>query len=216
MLTGKIRNDIDKLWEKFWTGGITNPLTVIEQISYLMFARMLDMQDDMAERKANRTGKDFDRLFPNTPEGQLLRWKNFKNLSGKELHKHLKQNVFPYFAKLGTTSDEQDGLGSDVSAIEGLGNIGEYMQDARREIKNESVPVCAVEMLDEMPLTQSDVKGHIYEYLLSKLTTAGINGQFRTPRHIIDAMIELINPQPTESICDPACGTAGFLARTMA
>lgn len=221
MLTGKIRNNIDKLWEKFWTGGITNPLTVIEQISYLMFARMLDMQEDMAERKANALQKEgdghgeFDRLFPNTPEGQLLRWKNFKNLSGKELHKHLKQNVFPYFAKLGKKSDEQEGLGSDGSALEALGHIGEYMQDADLEIKNESVLVSAVEMVDELPLTQSDVKGDIYEYLLSKLTTAGINGQFRTPRHIIDTMIELLDPQPTETICDPSCGTAGFLARTM-
>ncbi|MCX2782241.1 type I restriction-modification system subunit M [Microbulbifer thermotolerans] len=205
MLTGSIRNDIDKLWEKFWTGGITNPLTVIEQISYLMFARMLDMQEDMAERKANRTGKEFDRLFPNTPEGQLLRWKNFKNLSGKELHKHLKQNVFPFFAELGKKSEDQ----------QGLGHIGEYMQDADLEIKNESVLVSAIEMVDSLPLTESDVKGDIYEYLLSKLTTAGINGQFRTPRHIIDAMIELIDPQPTDVICDPACGTAGFLARTM-
>ncbi len=111
MLTGQIRNDIDKLWEKFWTGGITNPLTVIEQISYLMFARMLDMQEDMAERKANRTKKEFDRLFPNTPEGQLLRWKNFKNLSGKELHQHLKQQVFPFFASLGEKSEDEDGLG---------------------------------------------------------------------------------------------------------
>lgn len=215
MLTGQIRNDIDKLWEKFWTGGITNPLTVIEQISYLMFARMLDMQEDMAERKANRTGKNFDRLFPNTPAGQLLRWKNFKNLSGKELHKHLKQNVFPFFAKLGKKSDEHDGLGNDGSAIEALGHIGEYMQDADLEIKNESVLVSAVEMVDGLPLTSSDVKGDIYEYLLSKLTTAGINGQFRTPRHIIDAMIELADPQPTETVCDPACGTAGFLTRTM-
>src|SRR5690625_7484776 len=154
MLTGKIRNDIDKLWEKFWTGGITNPLTVIEQISYLMFARMLDMQDDMAERKANRTGKDFDRLFPNTPEGQLLRWKNFKNLSGKELHKHLKQNVFPYFAKLGKKSDEQDGLGSDGSAIEALGHIGEYMQDADLENKNESVLDSTVGLVEELTITQ--------------------------------------------------------------
>lgn len=221
MLTGPIRNDIDKLWEKFWTGGITNPLTVIEQISYLMFARMLDMQEDVAERKAaalqkQRKGrKEFDRLFPNTPQGQLLRWKNFKNLSGKELHKHLKQNVYPWFAELGKKSDAQDGLGTDGTAIEALGHIGEYMQDADLEIKNESVLVSAVEMVDELPLTQSDVKGDIYEYLLSKLTTAGINGQFRTPRHIIDAMIELIDPQPNESICDPACGTAGFLARSM-
>lgn len=221
MLTGKIRGDIDRLWEKFWTGGITNPLTVIEQISYLMFARMLDMQEDMAERKAHARQKqgsgngEFDRLFPNTPEGQLLRWKNFKNLSGKELHTHLKQNVFPYFAKLGKSSNIQDGLDKSDSAIRALGHIGEYMQDADLEIKNESVLVSAVEMVDELPLTRSDVKGDIYEYLLSKLTTAGINGQFRTPRHIIDAMIELIDPKPTDTICDPACGTAGFLARTM-
>ncbi|HCF9524785.1 TPA: SAM-dependent DNA methyltransferase [Pseudomonas aeruginosa] len=208
MLTGKIRNDIDKLWEKFWTGGITNPLTVIEQISYLMFARMLDMQEDVAERKANRTGKPFDRLFPNTPEGQLLRWKNFRNMSGKELHSHLKQKVYPFFAQLGVA----EGEGGER---EGLGHISEYMQDADLEIKNESVLTSAVEMVNDLPLTQSDVKGDIYEYLLSKLTTAGINGQFRTPRHIIDAMIELIAPQPNEVICDPSCGTAGFLARTM-
>lgn len=205
MLTGKIRNDIDKLWEKFWTGGITNPLTVIEQISYLMFARMLDMQEDVAERKANRSGKPFERLFPNTPEDQLLRWKNFRNMSGKELHKHLKNEVYPYFAKLGQQSGQ----------TEGLGHIGEYMEDADLEIKNESVLTSAVEMVNDLPLTQSDVKGDIYEYLLSKLTTAGINGQFRTPRHIIDAMIALIAPQPTDVICDPSCGTAGFLARSM-
>ena len=214
MLTGQLKNDIDKLWEKFWTGGITNPLTVIEQISYLMFARMLDMQEEVAERKAARSKKEFDRLFPNTPEGQLLRWKNFKNLSGKELHKHLKNAVYPYFASLGQHAEEE-GLGSEGSATQALGHIGEYMQDADLEIKNESVLVSAVEMVDNLPLTQSDVKGDIYEYLLSKLTTAGINGQFRTPRHIIDAMVELIDPQPTDVICDPACGTAGFLARAM-
>lgn len=206
MLTGTIRNDIDKLWEKFWTGGIANPLTVIEQISYLMFARMLDMQDDASERKA-RGNKDFDRIFPNTPEGQLLRWKNFKNMAGKEMLKHLKQNVFPFFATLGRS--QHDG------AANALAHIGAYMQDADLEIKNESVLVAAVEMIEKLPLTQSDVKGDIYEYLLSKLTTAGINGQFRTPRHIIDAMIELLAPQADETICDPACGTAGFLARTM-
>ncbi|MDR0279698.1 MAG: type I restriction-modification system subunit M [Paucimonas sp.] len=215
MLTGKLRNDIDKLWEKFWTGGITNPLTVIEQISYLMFARMLDMQEDLAERKARRTGKSFDRLFPDTPEGQLLRWKNFHNLGGSELHKHLKQKVYPFFATLGKQSDAADGLGAEGSALGALGHIGEYMQDADLEIKNEAVLTSAVEMVNALPLTQSDVKGDIYEYLLSKLTTAGINGQFRTPRHIIDAMIELIAPQPSDVICDPSCGTAGFLARTM-
>ena len=208
MLTGSIRNDIDKLWEKFWTGGITNPLTVIEQISYLMFARMLDMQEDVGDRKAAHGLTVTGRLFPQTPEGQLLRWKNFKNLGGKELHQHLKDNVFPYFAELGAK------VHNHSERQEGFGNISEYMQDAALEIKNESVLVSAIQMVDQLPLTQSDVKGDIYEYLLSKLTTAGINGQFRTPRHIIDAMIEIIDVQPTETVCDPACGTAGFLART--
>lgn len=213
MLTGPIRNDIDKLWEKFWTGGITNPLTVIEQISYLMFARMLDMQEEAEERKANRTGKAFVRLFPDTKEGQLLRWKNFKNLSGKELHKHLKNEVYPYFSKLGDVA-EIDQV-EENTPVKAMGHISDYMEDADLEIKNESVLVAALEMVDSLPLNQSDVKGDIYEYLLSKLTTAGINGQFRTPRHIIDAMIEIIEPQPFDTICDPSCGTAGFLARTM-
>ncbi|WP_245957990.1 type I restriction-modification system subunit M N-terminal domain-containing protein [Marinomonas piezotolerans] len=206
MLTGPIRNDIDKLWEKFWTGGITNPLTVIEQISYLLFARMLDEQEEAAERKANRTGRPFTRLFPDTKEGQLLRWKNFKNMSGKALHTHLKEEVYPYFAKLGQISDEQGGLAPEGTAQQALGHISEYMQDADLEIKNESVLVAALEMVDSLPLNQSDVKGDIYEYLLSKLTTAGINGQFRTPRHIIDAMIEIMDPQPWDTICDPSCG----------
>jgi type I restriction enzyme M protein len=208
MLTGQIRNDIDKLWEKFWTGGITNPLTVIEQISYLMFARMLDMQEDLAERKAR--GKSFDRLFPDTAEGQLLRWKNFKQMSGQEMLKHLKTEVFPFFAQLG--NEEHGSTGTTQHA---MAHIGEYMQDADIEIKNESVLVAAVEMIEKLPLTKTDVKGDIYEYLLSKLTTAGINGQFRTPRHIIDTMIELLDVQPQDVICDPSCGTAGFLARTM-
>jgi type I restriction enzyme M protein len=118
MLTGQLRNDIDKLWEKFCTGGIANPLTVIEQISYLIFARMLDMHEETNERKAARTQKDYDRLFPSTPEGQLLRWKNFKNLSGKELHKHLKNGVYPYFASLGQHSEEK-GPGSKGTTTDG-------------------------------------------------------------------------------------------------
>ena len=162
MLTGQIRSDIDKLWEKFWTGGITNPLTVIEQISYLMFARMLDMQEEVAERKSARLGKSFDRVFPNTSAGQLLRWKNFKNLSGKELHKHLKTQVYPFFASLGQTqaSDNEVDIGSEGSAIRALAHIGEYMQDADLEIKNESVLAAAVEMIEKLPLTQSDVKAN--------------------------------------------------------
>lgn len=241
MLTGELRSNIDKLWEKFWTGGITNPLTVIEQISYLIFARMLDMQEEIEERKAIRTGKTIDRIFPDTPRGQKLRWKNFKHESGKNLYQQLKNYVYPYFQYLGWQHNielcerlqkEQPDLFTDLSGeivLQALKNklsqpslkrqrwfhISEYMQDADLAIKNESVLASAVEMVEQLPLGQSDVKGDLYEYLLSKLTTAGINGQFRTPRHIIDCMIELVDPQPEEIICDPACGTAGFLARTM-
>jgi len=199
MLTGPLRNDIDKLWEKFWTGGITNPLTVIEQISYLMFARMLDMQESTSERKAAQTGKEFNNIFPFDDDGQLLRWKNFKNMAGVEMRTHLRDKVYPHFATIHM----------------GDSDIGEFMRDADMEIKSESVLVAAVEMVDKLPLTDSDIKGDIYEYLLSKLTTAGINGQFRTPRHIIDQMIAMIDVQPDDIVCDPACGTAGFLARTM-
>ena len=202
MLTGKIRNDIDKLWEKFWTGGITDPLTVVKQISYLVFARMLDMQEEANERRAQRTGKAFNRIFPDTPEGQALRWKNFRQLSGSQLSQHLKDKVFPHFASL-------------AGSASGLGQVSEYMQQASVEIKNDSVLVSAIELVDQLPLTQSDVKGDIYEYLLSKLSTAGINGQFRTPRHIIDSIITMVAPNPNETVCDPACGTAGFLVRTV-
>lgn len=210
MLTGKLRSDIDKLWEKFWTGGVTNPLTVIEQISYLMFARMLDMQEEQAERTAARGGKKAELLFPTDKQGQLLRWKNFKNMAGPQMLKHLKKEVFPFFASLGNEE-----VGAEGTTVHALAHIGEYMQDADIEIKNESVLVAAVEMVSNLPLTDTDVKGDIYEYLLSKLTTAGINGQFRTPRHIIDTMIEMLDPQPLDTVCDPSCGTAGFLARTM-
>ena len=199
MLTGPLRNDIDKLWEKFWTGGITNPLTVIEQISYLMFARLLDMQQQANERKAARGGKATASMFSEGREGQLLRWQNFKNMPGSEMRAHLRDEVYPHFATIHLG-------GSDLA---------EFMADAEMEIKNESVLVAAVEMVDKLPLTDSDIKGDIYEYLLSKLTTAGINGQFRTPRHIIDLMVAMVDLQPGETVCDPACGTAGFLARGM-
>ena len=199
MLTGQLRNDIDKLWEKFWTGGITNSLTVIEQISYLMFSRMLDMQEAESERKAQHSKKEINNIFPLDKEGQLLRWKNFKNMAGTEMRTHLRDKVYPHFATIHM----------------GDSDISEFMRDADMEIKNESVLVAAVEMVDKLPLTNSDIKGDIYEYLLSKLTTAGINGQFRTPRHIIDQMIAMIDVQTDDIVCDPACGTAGFLARTM-
>lgn len=204
MITGTLRNDIDKLWEEFWTGGITNPLTVIEQISFLMFARMLDITETREEKKALRTKKkDFPRVFP--ANKQHLRWSHFKLLPSTVSEEDAKKNVksmmmvvrdevFPFFRKLngGTT-------------------FSEYMSDAQLMIQKPSLLVAAVNMIDVLPLTQGDTKGDLYEYLLSKLTTAGINGQFRTPRHLIAMMAALVDPKPTEEVADPACGTAGFL-----
>ncbi len=206
-LTTQQKSDIDKLWTEFWTGGITNPLTVIEQISFLMFARLLDVMETTGERRAERTRKPFKGRFdgPNDPR----RWKNFKQLPATVTEADLKKGtrgmlqvvrdeVFPHFRKLngGTT-------------------FAEYMADAQLMVQKPSLLVSAVNMIDKLPITEGDAKGDLYEYLLSKLTTAGINGQFRTPRHIIRLMVELLEPKPTETVGDPACGTGGFLVGVM-
>lgn len=199
MLTHQLRNDIDTLWEKFWTSGITNPLIVIEQLSYLMFSRLLDMKEMQSEHIDNQTGIKVNSLFPDTPEGQLLRWHKFKKMPGKELFSHLKNEVYPYFSHVELE-------GSDITR---------FMTDADLEIPNEALLISVIEMVDKLPLGSSDIKGDIYEYLLDKLTTAGINAQFRTPRYITNMMVELLEIEPTDTICDPACGTAGFLSSTM-
>ncbi len=198
MITGELRNKVDKLWTEFWTGGIANPLTVIEQISFLMFARLLDITETREEKKAQRTGKDFRHIF--NADEQNLRWSQFKNLSGEAMLRMVRDQVFPHFKTV---------------SVDGA-KFGEYMKDAQLMIQKPSLLVTAVNMVDELPLTQGDTKGDLYEYLLSKLTTAGVNGQFRTPRHIIRLMVEMLAPQPdNEVVGDPACGTAGFLVETM-
>lgn len=196
-LTTQQKSDIDRLWTEFWTGGITNPLTVIEQISFLMFARLLDVMETTAERRAQRTGKPFQGRFEGPEDPR--RWKNFKQKESGEMLRTVRDDVFAHFRTLngGTT-------------------FAEYMSDAQLMIQKPSLLVSAVNMIDNLPITGSDAKGDLYEYLLSKLTTAGINGQFRTPRHIIRLMCALLDLQPTETIGDPACGTAGFLVGAMA
>jgi type I restriction enzyme M protein len=197
MITGALRNQIDKLWTEFWTGGITNPLTVIEQISFLMFSRLLDISETRAEKRAARLGKQFKGQF--NSKQQKLRWSNFKNLSADQMLKLVRDEVFPHFRTLANSES----------------TFAEYMTDAQLFIQKPSLLVSAVNMIDALPLTEGDTKGDLYEYLLGKLTTAGINGQFRTPRHIIRLMVDLIEPKPNEIIGDPACGTAGFLAGVM-
>ncbi|NOY92022.1 MAG: N-6 DNA methylase [Deltaproteobacteria bacterium] len=196
MITGKLKSDIDKLWEAFWTGGITNPLTVIEQISFLMFVRLLDITETRNEKRAQRTGKPFKRVY--REDQQDLRWSSFKQLGGAEMLPLVRDEVFKHLRGLGNGS-----------------SFGEYMADAQLMIQKPSLLVSSVNMVDDLPLTSGDAKGDLYEYLLSKLTTAGINGQFRTPRHIIRLMVEMLDPRPDETIADPACGTAGFLVNVM-
>lgn len=198
MITGELRNKVDKLWEEFWTGGITNPLTVIEQISFLMFARNLDYRESINERKAHRS-KDPDSIkFIFKGPNDSRRWKNLlQETDSRKLLETVRDQVFPHFKAIGNN-------GSTYS---------EYMADAQLMIQKPSLLRKAMSMIDELPLEHSDTKGDLYEYLLSKLTTAGINGQFRTPRHIIDMMVEMVDPNKTDLVGDPACGTGGFLVR---
>jgi type I restriction enzyme M protein len=196
----QLKSQIDRLWMEFWTGGITNPLTVIEQISFLMFARLLDISEAREEKIAARSGKPFKGKF--SEDEQHLRWSKFKQLDALEMLRVVRDEVFPHLKK---AFEEETGGSRQVS----------IMADAMLMIQKPSLLVSAVNMIDRLPLTEGDTKGDLYEYLLSKLTTAGINGQFRTPRHIIRLMVEMIDPKPSETVGDPACGTAGFLVEAM-
>jgi type I restriction enzyme M protein len=201
MITGELKSKIDKLWEEFWTGGVTNPLTVIEQITFLMYARLLDMNESSDEKKSQRTGQAFKHRF--SEKQQHIRWKNLVHIeSADKLLSTVRDELFPYFKDTASVESNEGTL------------FAEFMKDAQLMIQKPSLLMKAVEMVSELPLRQGDTKGDLYEYLLSKLTTAGINGQFRTPRHIIRAMVEMMDPIATDRICDPACGTAGFLSTT--
>ncbi len=197
MITGALKRDIDALWLEFWQGGITNPLTVIEQITYLMFVRLLDVNEARDENRERRSGKDFKRRF--APDEQELRWSHFRHLGANEMLPLVRDRVFPHFRKASTSGS----------------TFAEFMKDAQLMIQKANLLVKAVNMIDKLPLTEGDTKGDLYEYLLSKLTTAGINGQFRTPRHIIRLMVDMLEPKPTDVIGDPAAGTGGFLVQVM-
>lgn len=208
MITGQLKRDIDKLWLEFWQGGITNPLTVIEQITFLMFARLLDIQETADERRAARTKQPFKRRFKENE--QELRWKNLKQYGSiDDLLPLVRDKVFKHFRDMAAPNAAQ-GNGADNERT-----FASLMKDAQLMIVKPSLLAKAIEMIDKLPLTEGDRKGDVYEYLLSKLTTAGINGQFRTPRHIIDLMVEMVDPKPEETIADPSCGTGGFLVQSM-
>lgn len=201
MLTGDIRSQIDAVWNAFWTGGISNPLEVIEQITYLLFLRRLDDLHTLEENKSARLKKPIERrVFPdgNDPRGRSyddLRWSRFKHLSPAEMYAVVSDHVFPFLRTLG---------GDDST-------YAHHMKDARFTIPTPALLAKVVDLLDHVPMDDRDTKGDLYEYMLGKIASAGQNGQFRTPRHIIQLMVEMMQPTATDVICDPACGTCGFL-----
>lgn len=195
MIKGELRNKIDRIWETFWTGGITNPLDVIEQFTYLLFIKQLDEVETTKENEANFLGIPFESMFPE--ECQNYRWSKFKNLgSAEEMYDVVMNGVFPFIKNL-----HQDGDSA----------YARYMGDAIFKIPTAAMLSKIVDGIEQLELGEEDSKGDLYEYLLSKVATAGTNGQFRTPRHIIKMMVELVKPQPSDTIIDPAMGSAGFL-----
>ena len=198
MINGVLKSKLDKLWLDFYAGGIANPLTVIEQITLLMFARMLDMQQMRAEKRAKRLKKDLENpVFPK--DKQRLRWSHLVNLGAEEQLDLMLKEILPFFKE------------HMVSRTP----LGRYMQGVQCLIQKPSLMKTAVNAVNELPLHQGDTKGDLYEYMLGKLTTAGYTGAFRTPRHIIRAMVEMLDVKPDDTVCDPACGTGGFLIETM-
>ncbi len=200
VLTGELRNQIDAIWNAFWSSGIANPLEVLEQLTYLLFIRRLDELETLEERKAQRTGQPMARrLFPEGADVhkrpyEQLRWSRFKHLAAGEMYSLVGESLFPFLRE----------LGGDGSAYAG------HMKDARFTIPTPALLAKVVDLLDAVPMADRDTKGDIYEYMLGKMAQAGTNGQFRTPCHIIELMVAMTEPVPTDVMADPACGTCGF------
>lgn len=201
MLTGEIRSQVDQIWNAFWSGGVSNPLSVIEQVTYLLFIKRLDDLHTLEEKKAATLGIPMERrIFPdgNDTQGRPnsdLRWSRFKNFEPRAMMDVVAERVFPFLRSLGDQGS----------------SYGEHMKDARLGFSNAALLAKTVDMLDKIPMEDRDTKGDLYEYMLGKIASAGTNGQFRTPRHIIRLMVEMAQPTPEDVICDPAAGTCGFL-----
>ena len=207
MLTGDLKNQIDRVWDTFWSGGIANPLEVIEQITYLLFLRRLDDLQTLEENKSTALKKPIERrVFPKGKDGkgrpyEDLRWSRFKHFAPAEMFTVVGEHVFPFLRTLGLNGKNEDST------------YAHHMKDARFTIPTPALLAKVVDMIEQVPMEDRDTKGDLYEYMLGKIASAGQNGQFRTPRHIIQLMVELTAPTPGDLICDPACGTAGFLRR---
>jgi len=203
MLNSKIKSSIDRLWDKFWSGGISNPLTAIEQISYLLFMKRIDQMDLKKIQDSEFTGEGYQSIF--SGENESMRWNHFKHMEGGEMLTHIQTKVFPFLKT----------LNSENSAY------SKHMGNAVFIISKPSLVVEAINIIDEIYEEISkqeqngqgfqDTQGDVYEHLLAEITSAGKLGQFRTPRHIIQLICELVDPKLGDTICDPACGTGGFL-----
>ncbi|MDQ0276523.1 type I restriction enzyme M protein [Arthrobacter silviterrae] len=208
MITGEIKSQVDKVWNTFWTGGISNPIEIIEQVTYLLFLKRLDEAQTRAEKQALRT-KVPARNLPFPPGNDALgrpwsdlRWKSFQNDSKDVMFKLFTDRMFVFLREVLPTQSN----GEESS-------YAKHLEGARFTIPTANVLGTVVDIITNMDMSGKDTKGDLYEYMLSKLSTAGTNGQFRTPRHIIDLMVRMQAPQPMEEICDPASGTCGFLVQ---
>lgn len=196
MITGELKSQIDQIWNTFWTGGISNTITIVEQLTYLIFIKDLDETENVNERKAKRFNKEYTPIFGK--DQQHFRWKNLKEMDVHERHNIFSNTVDGIFPFIRT-------LGSEKSMF------SKFMRGASFGINKPSVLDQVMEKLERIDMSQQDTKGDIYEYLLSKLEGGGTAGQFRTPRHIIKLMVALTNPSLEDVISDPSAGTAGFL-----
>lgn len=205
MLSASIQAKVHKLWDALWSGGIANPLMAVEQISYLLFLRRLDELDRANKAKAKFTGRPYKSVFAGR-EKDNLRWSQFKQMEAGQMLAHVRDIVFPFIKEELASEDE---------------HFARHMKDAVFVIPKPSLLAQAVAILDEIYAeiekeqqegqTFHDVQGDIYELFLSEISQSGTNGQFRTPRHVIQAIVELVGPRLGERVCDPACGTGGFL-----
>lgn len=201
MITGELKSKVDRIWDTMWSGGVSNPLSVIEQLTYLLFIKRLDELHTLAERKAARTGKPIEQPIFSAKQNKL-RWSRFKETAPETMFETVRDKVFPFMKTLGQRG-EADG--------EGGSTYTHHMKDALFMMPTARVLANVVDQLDGIDMADRDTKGDLYEYMLGKIATAGQNGQFRTPRHIIELMVDMTAPTPKDVICDPACGTAGFL-----
>lgn len=202
MITGEIKSQVDKIWEAFWTGGISNPLTVIEQFTYLLFLKKMDQEQKRLESQAMLTGDALENPVYQSEEKEL-RWSSF-------IHKD-PESMFDLFTKpLVNNQSVFDHMKNSGAEVDENG-VGNFLKGATFMVPTARLLDQVVQLIDQLDINNRDTSGDLYEYMLSKLSTAGTNGQFRTPRHIIKMMVEMMAPKATETICDPSSGSAGFL-----